>query len=170
VDFPLVQLEQTLIEDWVSYGYLVAESAELVAVHSVSDRYDLDGWRVLRREGLLVNRAFERADVVQRAMRLKGLTPSGVPWLDLESMRAAIASVQAHCAAMVLYSNPDDAEDCEIGTVRMTSESSYVLRALDVNGVWSPEYRTFRYADVYELAFGGEYETTLARVAEDREG
>lgn len=167
--FPLVRIARKLLDRTFSYGFVVAEGKSLIAFHSVSDRYDLDGHRVLRRaDEPLIEHDFERADLIRRALRLKGLTPEDVPWLELGSMRAVIESVQAHHPVVVIHREHVHPDECEIGTVRMTSDSTYVLRWLDVNGVWDLDHRPFRYDDVTEVSFGAEYETTLAMVAEDR--
>ena len=59
--------------------------------------------------------------------------------------------------------------EVEVGTIRMTSADTYVLRWLDPNAKWENDSRPFRYRDVTRLEFGSEYEQTLLAVARSRE-
>jgi len=166
---PLVSILRKRLDKSPYYGFMVAESPLLIAIHSVSDRYDLDGYRVFRRSDASdVAYQFARADLIRRALRLKNLAPCELDWLDLSTVRAVIESIQAHYPVVVINRELVCPDECEIGTVQMTSDSSYVLRWLNVNAEWELDNRTFQCDEVTQLSFGGGYETTLAMVAEDR--
>ena len=61
-------------------------------------------------------------------------------------------------------------DEVEVGTIRMNSDDTYVLRYMTTNAEWVIDDRPFRYRDVTRLEFGAEYEQTLLAVARSREG
>ena len=164
----LVELLRTFDEEpW--YGFLIAESEQLVVVHLVSDRFNLDGYCAFRREDIeYVDEAFDKLDLIQRALRIKGQQPLPRDDLDLSSMKALMESAQ-RLFGVLLIDRELVADSVEVGTIRMTSADTYVLRWLSVLAEWENDDRPFRYRDVTRLEFGAEYEQTLLAVARSRE-
>lgn len=167
--FPLVSIFRSRFDESGWYGYVVGQSESLVAIHQVSDRYSLDGYRVFRRADVTEMREqFPRRDLIEEALRLKDQSPCAPNGLDLSSIRAAMESAQTAYEALVIHREDGDADEVEVGTVRMATADTYVLRWLSTDARWENDDRPFRYRDVTALEFDGEYEQTLVRVAKAR--
>ena len=169
---PLVQLSRDQLDgdDQCFYGYLVAESRALIVLHLVSDRYDLDGYTVLRREHVdRLSQRFGRRPLVQRALALKGLGP--VPpaaGLDLTSMATLIRSADAAYPLIAIRDERVHATEFELGKLRLQSDDAFVIDRISTRATWDGETRRFRIDDVTRVDFDGEYERTLAMVAASR--
>lgn len=151
-------------------GFLVAESESLVVLHRVSDRFDLDGYCAFRREDIAsIAESFERRDLIQRALRLNRQSPTAPKRIDCTSVRSLMESAQAEFGVLVIEREKVQSDEVQVGTIRMTSEDTYVLRWLSVNAEWDNDDRPFRYRDVTKLEFGAGYEQTLLAVARSRE-
>ena len=85
-------------------------------------------------------------------------------------MRRLMESAQNLFGVLVIARERVEPDEVEIGTIRMTSEDTYVLRWLTANAEWENENRFFRYRDVTKLEFGTEYEQTLLAVARSPAG
>ena len=166
---PFVEITRAIDETpW--HGFLVIESESLVVLHRVSDRYDLDGYCAFRREDIeSITESFEKLDLIQRALHLKGQEPAKPEHIDAASMRRLMASAQAEFGVLVIEREKVQPDEVEVGTVRMTSDDTYVLRWLSTTAEWENDDRAFRYRDVTKLEFGAEYEQTLLSVARSRE-
>ena len=165
----LVELVRRMDEpSW--QGFLVTQSSELLVLHRVSDRYDLDGYCVFRAEDVVsVETEFPRCELIEHALRLKleeARPPAGI---DASSMRKLMESAQRLFGVLLIEREFVQPGEAEVGTIRMTSTDTYVLRWLDPDAHWRNNNRSFRYRDVTRLEFGGEYEQTLLAVARSRE-
>jgi hypothetical protein len=150
-------------------GYLVDESELFVVLHHVSDRYDLDGYNVLpRRDIQKLETEFDKQDLIERALRLKGLSPKPPKPLDLTSFRGLLESVQQAYPLLVIYCERVHEDECEVGRIRLTTDDTYVLDSITPNAEWELDDRPFKYGDITMLQFDGDYENTLAMVAKDR--
>ena len=162
----LVSLFRQELDETEWFGYVVAESEEFLAIHSVSDRYDLDGYRVFRNADLdEIDDDFERRDLVLRAMAFKNLEPQPIPWLSLDAVREMVLSIQAREPLVVIEREIACPDECEIGRVRLDSDGTYSLLWMTTQAEWERDDRVFRYEDITQISFGGEYERTLAQLA-----
>ncbi len=165
-DQELVSIIRDQIDETEWYGYVVAESDDFLAIQSVSDRYDLDGYRVFRCSDIdEIDEDFDRKDLVARAMEIKNLEPQPIPWLRLASMRELVLSVQDAEPLVVIEREIVCPDECEIGRVRLDSDGTYSLLWMTTNAEWERDDRVFRYEDITQVSFGGEYEQTLAQLA-----
>lgn len=164
--FELVSVFRDGLDETEWFGYVVAESDDYLALHSVSDRYDLDGYRVFRNADIEdVDDDFERRDLVLRAMALKNLEPQPIPWLRVESMRELVLSIQEQEPLVVIEREIVCPDECEVGRVRLDSDSTYSLLWMTTQAEWERDDRIFHYEDITQVSFGGEYERTLAQLA-----
>jgi hypothetical protein len=165
----LVSILRAGLDQFPWFGFVVAESETLLAIHRVSDRYDLDGYCVFRKKEITATvEYFARADFITRALRLKNQSPTSPAFIELETMRSLMQSAQAAYGVLVINQQHLTPDEVEVGTIRMASESTFVLRLLDTDAKWDNDSRTFRFEDVTHVEFGGEYETTLLSVARGR--
>lgn len=168
--YPLVSLLRDKFDASPWYGFVVGSSHDLVVFHRVSDAYALDGYVVFRKVDITAQADdFSKRPLVEDALHLKRQAPQDPGPLDLSSVRALMESAQRLFPALVIHRERIDAGECEVGTVRMASEDSYVLRRLTSAADWENDDRPFSFRDVTLVQFGGEYEETLALVARARE-
>jgi len=169
LSFRLVEVSQATDETPV-YGFVVGESSALVVLHRVSDRYDLDGYCALPLgEVTSINESFAKRDLYQRVVQLKALAPVPPEGIDFTSMRTLMESAQEVFGVLVIAREKVQPSEVEVGTIRMTSEDTYVLRWLTGTAEWENDDRPFRYRDITKLEFGTEYEQMLLAVARSRE-
>jgi hypothetical protein len=168
--FRLVRIERERLDEWHLYGFVVSTSPHLLILHQLSDRYDLDGYRCVRRVDIsALDEEFERRDLIERALRLKGLSPQSARVAARENMREMMHDVQREYGLLTIHREDVHPDECEIGEIRMSFESTYVLKWLDPDARWETDDRAFRYSDVTRLDFDGEYERTLLMVSADRD-
>jgi hypothetical protein len=166
---PLVKLAREKLDRTAWYGFVVGESERLVAIHAVSESYGLDGYRVFRREDVSsMDTEFTRADLVRRALRLKGLAPAMPRSIELHDMRSLMHSAQSAYPLLVIHRELVNPDACEVGRIHMSTNKTYVLRWMTPNAVWESDDRPFLYRDVTLVEFDDAYGNTLAMVAEDR--
>jgi hypothetical protein len=166
---PLVELTRR-IDDHAFHGFVVARNNVVVVLHQVSDRFNLDGYSGFRVEDLQsIERAFAKRDLLERALRLKEEVAKVPADVDASSMKALMDSAQRVFGVLWIERELVHPDEAEVGTIRMTSEDTYVLQWLDPNAQWDNDDRPFRYRDVTRLQFGTEYEQTLLAVARSRE-
>ena len=168
-DIPLVELARA-IDTSLWYGFVVAKSESVTVLHTVSERFDLDGYCAFRCQDVTsVTETFEKRDLLRRALRIRHqmvVVPSAI---DASSMRSLMESAQAAFGVLVIEREQLTSEQIEVGTIRMTSEDTYVLRWLSSNAEWDNDDRPFRYRDITKVHFGADYEQTLLAVARSRE-
>jgi hypothetical protein len=166
----LVRLQREHFDSSPWYGFIVSESDPLLVLQIVSDRYDLDGYCVVRRADVgAIDGDFERADFIRRALRLKGQQPTVPRVAAMTSMPAMMESIQREYGLLTIHRESVTQTECEIGQIRMSSEDTYVLHWLDPDARWDLDDRPFRYRDVTRIDFDREYERILLLVAKDRE-
>lgn len=162
----LVSLYRDQLDETEWFGYVVAESDDYLAIHCVSDRYDLDGYRVFRASDIEdIDVDFDRRELIERAMELKGLAPIAVPWLRLDSVRELIDSIQENEPIVVVEREIVCPDECEVGRVHTHDDDTYSLLWMTTTAEWEDDDRQFRFDDITQVSFGGEYERTLALLA-----
>jgi len=165
---PLLELVQISRkgEHFSRWGFVVGEGRSLLAIHQVSDSYRLDGYCVMRQEDILVvRRRFKKRTLIQAALRIKSQEPKLIPELALNSMRSAAESAQQNFGVLVIHREKVQPGEVEVGSLRLTTERTYVLRWLSTVARWESDDRCFRYRDITLLEFGTEYDQTLLAIA-----
>jgi hypothetical protein len=151
-------------------GYLVGESAQLVLLHRVDEGYRLDGHSIVRRDSrdaiVELARDEPRRAVIVAALRLRRQRPRALAGLDLSAMREALVTASDAHALVAIYREQADHELCEVGRVRMSTATTYVLDALDAGARWEHPPRRHPFAEVTRIDIGTAYERVLALVAE----
>lgn len=148
-------------------GFAVSVSPDLLLLHSLSDQIDLDGFVALRMKDVTsLDTKFPRKDFYLRALQLKGISPRLPKGIDLSSMRSLLRSAGEHFSLVVIDRELASPGECEIGRIKLTSDTTYALRWLSSEGTWERDDRSYRYSDVTQVGFDGEYENTLALVAD----
>lgn len=153
------------------YGYLWSESESLLLLQYVSDRYDFDGYRCIRRKDLAdVLDEFPRRDLIERAMRLKGLIPR-MPSVSLgDDIRDVMIQIPIEYEIIAIHRELECPDECEIGKIRESDAESYTLDWMTPDAEWLEDDRPFRFGDATRLDFDDEYAKTLLIVSADRNG
>ena len=169
VEFPLVEIQRK-IGTWPQWGFIVAEGRSHVVVQQIDASYNLDGYCGFRREDIsLIEKKFKKKPLITAALRIKNQTPVKPAGLRLGSMRSLMESAQNVFGVLVIHREKAQPDDVEVGTVRITTDDTYVLRWLNTLAEWENDDRPFRYRDITLLEFGTDYDQTLLAVAKDRE-
>ncbi len=149
-----------------THGYAVGLSSELLLLHSISDRIDLDGYETLRVQDITgIEDEFPKRALYARAAELKRFGPVRVADVDLSNVRSLVTTAQEQFALLVINREQVAPDECEIGRIRLAGQETYVLQWMTPEATWEPDNRTFPYSEITRVGFGGEYETTLAMVA-----
>ena len=149
-----------------SCGCLLAASDRLLLLHRLTDRIDSDGYEVLRIDDISdFCVAFDRKTFYQAALKAKGIAPSAPPAVDLSDMRNLLASVDEEFPLLVIDREERVQDECEIGRIKLLTDTKYALRWLSPEAEWEDDHRTYEIRDVTRVTFDGEYENTLALVA-----
>lgn len=151
---------------WPIRGFVVAESKSLIALHQVDDNHRLNGYCVIRQQDVLSRASrFERRALVVAALRLKGQSPVVPEDLQVTSMRKAMVSAERLAGVLIIHREKIHPNEVEVGTLRLSTDSRYVLRWLTLDAKWENDDRPFLFRDVSLLEFGTEYDQTLLAVA-----
>lgn len=152
--------------DVCSEGFIVDVSKALLMLHRLSDRFDLDGYEILKLSDItrVVSEHPKKLlfEKVARFKNLKPLKPSGI---DIGSMRTALASIDKHYPLIVVERERHSPGTCEVGKVVVLGSKRFALRLLDTNGEWVSESERHNIDEITRLTFDGEYENTLAVAA-----
>ncbi|WP_340115238.1 hypothetical protein [Pelagibius sp. 7325] len=133
----------------------------------LSDRIDLDGYEVLRVEDVTsIDVEFDRAAFYKKALQAKAIKPSFPSEVVLTDMRNLLSSVNDKFSLVVIEREERVPDECEIGRIKLLTDEKYALKWLSPEARWEDDLRTYETKDVTRVTFGGEYENTLALVAD----
>lgn len=135
----------------------------------VSDRYDLDGYRCIRKEDISdMSDEFTRKDFVERVLRCKGMQ-FAPPELELvDDIRTMIERIPSKYEIVTIHRELVCPDECEIGKLRDSDHNTYVLDWMTPNGEWETDDRSFQFADVTRLDWADGYSEALLIVNADR--
>jgi hypothetical protein len=163
----LVEVVRSGLDNRASQGFVVGVSVELLLLHSFSDRLDLDGYTAFRiRDISELRRDFPRKGFYLKALELKRIRPVPTAGIDIGSVQGLLKSIERKYPLVVIYRERTAPGECEIGRIRLTSRSTYALRWISPTATWEDSDLTYKYADITRVDFDGEYESTLALVAD----
>src|ERR1044071_4885349 len=113
-----------------SDGFVMGVSGELVMLHALSDRLDLDGYEIVRLRDLTeCTGDFERRGVYEAALRLKESHPQPVAGIRLDGIEAAIESANSLFPVIVLHRERVAPDEVAIGRVARSEEHTSELHA-----------------------------------------
>ncbi len=154
-------------EDYFFHGFVLDYSETFVLMQLVSDRFDLDGYEILRTEDLtLIDSEFSQRKFLERALGVQGIRPQSPEGIDLSSARSLFQSIERQFPLLVIHRERVSFEVCEVGRLKMGADEFYNLKYISPTAEWEDDDKVYRYSDVTRVCFGGAYETTLALVAD----
>ena len=161
-----VQVRRRRINGRPLHGFVVGVSPSFVMLHRLSERLDLDGYECIRLADVTqLDRAFPRKSFYLEALRLQNCHPTVPEGLDLASTRDLLRSIEHRYPLVVISRELLVPHECEIGRIKLTSETTYAIQMLTPEAKWVLDEQVYRYDDVTRLGFDGAYENVLARVA-----
>jgi hypothetical protein len=132
----------------------------------MGDRLDLDGYAAFPLKDVSdLKREFSNKAFYTKALELKGCHPKMPEGIDLSGIPALLRWIERRYPLVVIHRENVGPDQCEIGRLKMASETTYALRWITPTATWADDERTYRYADITQIGFDGEYENTLALVA-----
>ena len=153
-------------EDFFFHGFIMDYSERHVLIQLVSDRFDLDGWEVLKTPDItFIDSEFEQRKFLENTLRVRGIQPVEVQGIDLTDTRSMLRSVEKRFPLLVIHREWVSDGDCEVGRIKMAADEFYTLKSISPTAEWVDDDKVYRYSDVTRVCFGGDYETTLAKVA-----
>ena len=149
-----------------SCGCVLAASENLLLLQRLTDRIDFDGYEVLRIADISdFDLEFDHKDFYKTALKLKSLAPSEPPEILLSDMRHLLSSIDENFPLLVIEREERAPDECEIGRIKLLTDTKYALRWLSPDAEWEDNQRTYAVQDITRVTFDGEYENTLALVA-----
>jgi len=162
-----VRVHRSSLEQGHVTGRIVGSSTKLLALATIGETRP-DGFEVFRRADVSRLQAPDPyADFVEAALRLRGETLPRFPKIDLGSWRSVVTGAARRFPLVTLHTELRDPDVCFIGRpIRLTTRG-VTLHTIAPGAVWDDE-RTFAWADLTRVEFGGVYEDALALVAASR--
>ncbi|MBI9076841.1 MAG: hypothetical protein JEZ02_15645 [Desulfatibacillum sp.] len=165
----IVQLGRHELEedDYFFHGFVMDYSETFVLMQLVSDRFDLDGYEVLRTKDItFIDSEFPERRFLEKALTAQGVRPTPLKGIDLSGARPLFKSIEKQFPLLVIHREWVSDDDCEVGRIKLAADEFYTLKNLSPTARWVDDDKMYRYSDVTRVCFGGAYETTLALVAE----
>jgi len=146
------------------HGYMLAKSKTLTLLQVFNwDFMDFNGYTVLRNRDITRTFLLGPGAFVSRALALKGVEPTPVEGIDIESWRSLIRTASASFPVITIHQ--EVLEACFIGRLSLISENSFGLTEIDPGARWN-RARSYRFEDLTKVDFGGGYEAALVAVSE----
>ena len=168
----LIQIERhSDFDESPWWCFVHCETETLMLTEFVTDRYNLDGYRCIRKRDIsAVSEEFPRKDFIQRALRCKGIQSSS-PNIELvDDIPIMLRQISSVYGIVTLHRELVCPTECEIGKLIETDDDTYVLDWITPNGEWKTDNRRFLFADVTRIDWGDEYSQALVIVNADRNG
>jgi hypothetical protein len=150
-----------------TYGHLLDFSARFLYITVLADHFELDGYQILYRTDVtLFDLNFPNATFYRKALAANSIRqPEKYPPIDLSDIQSVLRSVQENSSLVTIERERVVPGECEIGRLKLSAGDIYALRWLSPAAEWEDDFRTYKFADVTRVSFGGKYEATLAKVA-----
>ena len=163
----LVQVERGRLGVLPLFGYVVGVSPACLLLQRFSERLDLDGYEAVRLSDVTqLNRTFPRKAFYLKVVSLRAYRAIAPQGIDLSSMKSLLRSIEQRYPLVVISRERVVPDECEIGRIKLTSETTYALRMITPEATWTNDDQVYRYEDVTRVGFDGAYENTLAQVSD----
>lgn len=163
----MVRVRRDRLEPGVfAAGYVLDVSSDLMLMHKLSDRLDLDGYEVLRlRDISLVEDDSSRLRFYERALTAKQESPQPPSGVEIANMPRAVVTIASVAPLLVVAREALTPDEVTIGRVMGVLKSGFRLQPITPEAKIVASPTLYRFSSITRLEFGGEYERTLALVA-----
>lgn len=165
----LVRLWREELEFGSYCGYIGAMGQVFLAMWVLGDNLGYDGIHILRQRDVTdIELPDKHHAFLEQAIALGGFKPEVPGGLQLDEVRAMVASVAALApvfSVRVDNDNPDEADVCYVGRLVAEEDDGFLLQEITPEAHWLREPSFFAWDEVSSLCFDDPYASILARVA-----
>lgn len=157
----LVEIDRKPLSSCSTSGYVVGISDSFVIIHIVTDDFLLNGYAVYPISDIKRYRVVTKWNrIMNRALRARKLGPVLQPKLSLVNARSILESANRLFPLVTIFRERISRDKCWIGKVASATERTFQLSEIDP-GARFDVTRRYRFADITQINFGGEYERSL---------
>lgn len=146
-------------------GFLLDRSKNLLLLHRIAvDVICLNGYSVISRRDIRKMKVQRGDCLLARALSLKQISPAKPTDISIGSWPELLESVDRQFPLFTIYMERLDPDVCYIGRLAARSATTFGLKEIDINARWTRS-RSYKFADLTSVDFGGGYENALASLA-----
>lgn len=162
----IIEIDRRPVSKELTTGYFVGLSDQFLMLHLITDDYLLNGYAVFPLNDIKRYRLVTKWNrIAVRAMAARKLSPVSQPRIELTDMPSLLKSANKLFPLVTIHREriTDDAR--WIGKVGKLTEKTFELYEIDPGAKFDVTKR-YRFADITQVAFCGEYEKALWLVNE----
>lgn len=155
---------QKLVADESVQGFVVGISRDLVVLHAINDRIQLDGYSTLRITDIshLETVDDRHRDFYQRVLDARNERPTEPPEITFETFPSLVLTASAQFSLLTIYLEEYDPEICFIGVPSVIDMDGFDFRKVTTWGTWETDFDRITFTDITRVDFGAIYEAALA--------
>ncbi len=163
--YDLVKINREPIDEHPLEGFLVERTRDLLLLHVVNaDVVCLNGYCVIRRRDVRRLKVQRKDSFLIRALALKSLAPAKPSGISITSWLDLLESLNETFPLFTIHQEWLDSDVCFVGRLAARSDTTFGLKEVDPDARWSRS-RSYKFADLTKVDFGGGYEESLAHLA-----
>ncbi len=163
--YDLVIINREPIDEHALEGFLLERTRDLILLNVViPDVVCLNGYCVIRRRDVRRLKVQRKDSFLIRALSLKEISPISPIGISIASWPDLLKSLNERFPLFTIHQEWLDSEVCFVGRLAARSETTFGLKEIDPDARWSRS-RSYKFADLTKVDFGGGYEESLARLA-----
>lgn len=157
----IIEIDRGPVSKELTTGYLVGLSDQFLMLHLITDDYLLNGYAVFPLNDIERYRLVTKwRRIMARAMATRKLSPVPQPKIELTDMPSLLKSANKLFPIVTIHRERIANDACWIGKVSKMTEKTFELHEIDPGAKFDVT-RRYRFADITQVAFGGEYEKAL---------
>jgi len=166
----LVEFIRKPLDKFKLFGFILTSNDEFTLISEFDrDLFITDSYCVFRNDSVQKYAVYNNVNYfLNEVIALKKIKPKPAPNVSIENWTEVVRSVAENFPLIVIERENVDNKACNIGKLKKISKKSFTLSEIDGNAEWEDSY-SYNFADLTKVRFGGEYENTLALVAENRD-
>lgn len=162
----IIEIDRRAVSKELTTGYLVGLSEQFLMLQLITDDYLLDGYAVFPLNHIKRYRLVTKWNrIAARALTARKLGPAVQPKICLDDLASMLTTANQRFPLITIYRERIADDECFIGKVGKMTEKTFELYQIDPGAKFDVA-RRYRFADITQVAFGGEYEKALWLVHE----
>ncbi len=157
----LVEIDRKPLSDESTSGFVVGMSDSFISIHLVVSDYLLNGYTVYPISDIKRYRVVTKWNsIMARTLKARNLGPVPQPKLSLVSTRSILESANRLFPLVTIFREKMSRDKCWIGKIASTTDRTFQLHEIDPGAKFDVT-RRYRFADITQINFDGEYERAL---------